>query len=442
MENQKNPVVEEFAAAYKAHWELYDRMAKDILSQVKTLLDACGIMAIVSSRAKDPDRLGGKLYRLERDFKAPLKDRAEIAEKLHDLVGVRIALYFPEDSARIRSMLGSRFTLLEDYKVFPPKVPGVEALMARGRTAHERRIYPGYSTRRFDGYHATHHYIRVTGGAEEVIAEPIVEIQVASVLMHAWSEVEHDLAYKKMTGDVSREEYECLDEINGLVIAGEIALNRLSRLSKRRSRLAAKLDSPYALKNYLAMWLEEKMEQPESIPGEEDMINAKQLFEMYQAADVLSSTELEYRLRRLGKDVPDAVAPLVQMLVDQFFEDKRKIAKEITAKNAMRYLGEGESFYTDAKIGQYLTKWNILEDTVRKAVRALGRKCSNNTMSWKAVVEERVLPENIAEVYRTLRLQRNIIVHSNRLPEEEKFRQLLQDMDALTAKLKQDYNLK
>ena len=157
---------------------------------------------------------------------------------------------------------------------------------------------------------------------------------------------------------------------------------------------------------------------------------------------MLSSTELEYRLRRLGKDVPDAVAPLVQMLVDQFFEDKRKIAKEITAKNAMRYLGEGESFYTDTKIGQYLTKWNILEDTVRKAVRTLGRKCSNNTMSWKAVVEDRVLPEDIAEVYRTLRLQRNTIVHTNRLPVEEKFNQLMEDMDALTAKLKQDYNLK
>lgn len=442
MENQMNPVVEEFVAAYIARWDQYDRMAEAVLNNVKTLLDAGGIMAIVSARAKDPDRLRGKLYRLERDHKAPFKSKTEIAEKLHDLVGIRIALYFPEDSARIRSMLGSRFTLLQNHKVFPPEVPGVAELMSRGRTAYERRIYPGYSSRRFDGYHATHYYIQVSGGAEEVIAEPIVEIQVASVLMHAWSEVEHDLAYKKMTGDVSREEYECLDEINGLVIAGEIALNRLSRLSKRRSRMAAELDSPYALKNYLAMWLEEKTEQPESAAGEEDMINVKQLFEMYQAADVLSSAELEYRLRRLGKDVPDAVAPLVQKLVDQFSEDYRKIAKEITAKNVMRYLGEGESFYTDAKIGQYLTRWNILEDTVRKAVRDLGRKCSNGNMSWKAVVEDRVLPEDVAEAYRSLRLQRNAIVHTNRLPGEEKFRQLLQDMDDLTVKLKKAYHLK
>ena len=439
MENQKNPVVGEFAAAYKAHWEQYDRMAKDILSQVKTLLDACGIMAIVSARAKDPNRLGGKLYRLERDFKAPLKDRAEIAEKLHDLVGIRIALYFPEDSARIRSMLGSRFTLLEDYKVFPPKVPGVEALMARGRTAHERRIYPGYSTRRFDGYHATHHYIRVTGGAEEVIAEPIVEIQVASVLMHAWSEVEHDLAYKKMTGDVSREEYECLDEINGLVIAGEIALNRLSRLSKRRSRLAAKLDSPYALKNYLAMWLEEKMEQPESIPVEEDMINAKQLFEMYQAADVLSSTELEYRLRRLGKDVPNAVAPLVQKLVDQF--DNKPMREKVVAETVIRLNGLDPETHYQAQLGRFMTKWNKLERAMHAALRAQGYKAYNGAITWRLVVEEYALTGPIREAYHRLRLARNNIIHGYIPPTSAAFDRINAEVDRLLELLREIYGV-
>ena len=33
-----------------------------------------------------------------------------------------------------------------------------------------------------------------------------IEIQVASVLMHAWSEVEHDLVYKPLSGTLSEEE--------------------------------------------------------------------------------------------------------------------------------------------------------------------------------------------------------------------------------------------
>lgn len=49
------------------------------------------------------------------------------------------------------------------------------------------------------------------------------EIQVASLIMHAWSEVEHDLIYKPMQGTLSEEELSILDELNGLVLAGEIA---------------------------------------------------------------------------------------------------------------------------------------------------------------------------------------------------------------------------
>lgn len=45
--------------------------------------------------------------------------------------------------------------------------------------------------------------------------------------MHAWSEVEHDLVYKPLNGTLSEEELAILDELNGLVLAGEIALERL-----------------------------------------------------------------------------------------------------------------------------------------------------------------------------------------------------------------------
>ena len=63
-----------------------------------------------------------------------------------------------------------------------------------------------------------------------------IEIQVASVLMHAWSEVEHDLVYKPLQGTLSDEELAILDELNGLVLAGEIALERLQNAGNERIR--------------------------------------------------------------------------------------------------------------------------------------------------------------------------------------------------------------
>src|SRR5690606_26085090 len=65
-------------------------------------------------------------------------------------------------------------------------------------------------------------------------AEAMIEIQVASVLMHAWSEVEHDLVYKPLQGKLSEDEYAILDELNGMVLAGEIALERLQRAAENR----------------------------------------------------------------------------------------------------------------------------------------------------------------------------------------------------------------
>ena len=52
--------------------------------------------------------------------------------------------------------------------------------------------------------------------------------------MHAWSEVEHDLIYKPMQGTLSEEELAILDELNGLVLTGEIALERLQAAGNER----------------------------------------------------------------------------------------------------------------------------------------------------------------------------------------------------------------
>ena len=446
MNEPVNPLIEEFVREYAESEEEYKKVADMVCRDLKSYLDGTGIMAIVSSRAKDSDRLKGKLMRDEAkriaEGEPPFKTQEDIWKAVHDLVGARIALYFPRDVSKIPNILRKHFFCGENPKIFPPRVPAFDSLVQMGYTGHKRRIYPGYDNRRFDGYQAVHFQIRYENPPSGKIPNPDIEVQVASVLMHAWSEVEHDLAYKKMTGEVSREEYEVLDEINGLVIAGEIALNRLNQLSKQRQRMEKTVENSYSLGLYLEDWLEQWKGRPLEEEENDGGGNVQQLFEMYEMMDMLTPTHLEANLKKLGPDVPGTMSGLIEMLIDKFCSDNRKKAKQIIADNVMEYAGSDEAFYSAAKIGTFLGKWNTLEDLVRRAVRSLGYKCYNSQTSWKYVVDQKVLPDPIPENYHTLRLQRNAIVHSNRLPEADRFQRCMEEMDRLSELLKKEYNLK
>jgi len=90
------------------------------------------------------------------------------------------------------------------------------------------------------------------GQDQKQYANTLIEIQIASVLIHAWAEVEHDLAYKPQNGELSDEEYAILDELNGLVLTGEIALERLQKAGSQRLKLKqGKFRNHYELAGYI-----------------------------------------------------------------------------------------------------------------------------------------------------------------------------------------------
>src|SRR5262249_30897797 len=125
---------------------------------------------------------------------------------------------------------------------------------------------PTYS-KRFSGYWATHYRVQLResslNDAQKRYAEARIEIQVASVLMHAWAEVEHDLVYKPLQGNLSQDEYAILDELNGLVIAGEIALERLQRAGEARVASTGRLfNNHYELATYLLTQASEIIKGP------------------------------------------------------------------------------------------------------------------------------------------------------------------------------------
>jgi len=218
-------LIEDFVARYRKEFDFYDQSARLVAQTLEGALQAAGIRAIVTSRAKSVGRLERKCRQREAEKKyASVQD---IYDDIIDLAGVRVALYFPGERNEVDKLVKELLTLLGPPKKF--QTEDAPKTFPTGGDPYEKR---------FSGYWATHYRVRLRDSsltdAQKRYGEARIEIQVASVLMHAWAEVEHDLAYKPLEGHLSEEEYAILDELNGLVMAGEIALERLQRAGEAR----------------------------------------------------------------------------------------------------------------------------------------------------------------------------------------------------------------
>jgi ppGpp synthetase/RelA/SpoT-type nucleotidyltranferase len=68
---------------------------------------------------------------------------------------------------------------------------------------------------------------------KQVIGSKKTEIQLTTVIMHAWSQVEHDIVYKTLPGVLPTERMDrMLDGINGLSITSEILLQELREANR------------------------------------------------------------------------------------------------------------------------------------------------------------------------------------------------------------------
>ena len=225
-------VIDKYIEEYKKQYDFYSELAKTVHRKLEDELISQGIKAIVTFRAKRPDRLRTKL--VQRNQEKQYKNQAAIKKDIVDLAGIRSSLYFPSERTLLDEIIRDLFNV-KKVKKFPSE---------SHKPKHEKR---------FSGYWATHY--RVTLKKDEDIQDryydTVIEIQVASLLMHAWSEVEHDMIYKPLSGNVSEEELAILDEINGLVLSGEIALERLQKAMTKRIQESKEINNKYELTNYI-----------------------------------------------------------------------------------------------------------------------------------------------------------------------------------------------
>jgi ppGpp synthetase/RelA/SpoT-type nucleotidyltranferase len=236
-------LIDEFLRQYDRERDYYFAVARLTATRCETALTDAGVRHLVTFRAKRPDRLHDKL--MERNGKTPYEDLDSIRDDIVDLAGVRIALYFPGDQLSAEAFVEGNFDVEPSgKKTFPEELVSPHVSPS---SAYEAR---------FPGYCATHFRVRNRvedlAEADQRYAEARVEIQIASVLMLAWQEVHHDLVYKPLSGTLSEDELAILDEVNGMVIAGEIAFERLQRAMERRlSEQDTVFASHYDLAAYL-----------------------------------------------------------------------------------------------------------------------------------------------------------------------------------------------
>ncbi|HKM42585.1 MAG TPA: RelA/SpoT domain-containing protein [Limnochordia bacterium] len=387
----------EFIDDYKSKISHYEHLAQTCAYQCESALKRRGLRALVTSRAKRMDSLTAKVESRAQEKAYQTID--EIYEDIVDLAGVRIALYFPGDREEIDHFIRTHFSV-DQVKDFP------EALQ-----------HPGSYQKRFLGYVGRHYRLRLNPETlppvDQHLANHVIELQVGSVLMHAWAEVEHDLVYKSTEGFLSQDEYAILDELNGLMHAGEIALERLQTAAKRRINTERQpFSNHYELSSYLYDHVRKASHRNDSEPfiGRTDV-----LFHFLKEVGSNSVPALKPVLQKCN--INSKAQPLAEQIVDGILQANPAL---YSAYNDARIaVGRSDPYGAPDEYVSYLSDEENLGSFMRQWIAS--EQLIGDTLNHVANGEasrDRRLDESDIEKLKSIRKIRNEILYGDSLPSE------------------------
>lgn len=215
-----------------------------------------------------------KEYRI--DDIGPFQNFETIFDALHDIGGIRVCVYFPEDVQRVLKFIQD----LDMFECDPVVVewgPGVDPdgeleeyirRLQHGSGKEPKEILPPRPTARlFGGYRALHARVQLkssrvewpgsySGRRRNLPGKLAVEIQIATIVMHAWAQVEQDMIYKPKKAFLSEGQRNILDVFNGIVLIGESSLNQLGILqAEERARLSTTQENLAENRDVLSSWI-------------------------------------------------------------------------------------------------------------------------------------------------------------------------------------------
>ncbi len=126
----------------------------------------------ITSREKNPNKLKEKILREGKNYQNPLED-------ITDLAAVRVITYFPSDVDKIIPIIEKEFIIdpnksIDERKKVDPSTFGYTSVHLIIGLSDQRIKLPEYS----------------------IFKNLKCEIQVRTILQHAWAEIEHDIVYK------------------------------------------------------------------------------------------------------------------------------------------------------------------------------------------------------------------------------------------------------
>ena len=163
---------QELLEQYKSLLNVYTQMAEIIPQKLKEIFDDAGIIvATVEHRVKSEDSLAGKLKLKGGKY----NDIFDIT----DLVGIRVITFYIDDVDKVASVLERLFDI--DWENSIDK-----------RKAHEIDSF---------GYLSLHYICRIPESSYSNPEHPELnkirfEVQMRTVLQHAWANMNHDTGYK------------------------------------------------------------------------------------------------------------------------------------------------------------------------------------------------------------------------------------------------------
>lgn len=394
--------VDEFLGRYSKEYDFFDRASRLAAQILEGRLRDAGIRSIVTSRAKAIRSLEMKVK--ARASQKNYSSTEGIFDDIVDLAGVRVAMYFPGQWPQVDNIIRSLFFLEGEPKEFPDST----------------KTPP--RAKRFKGYLGRHYRVRLKDAllseAERRYAAARIEIQVASVLMHSWAEVEHDLIYKPQQGALSDEEYDTLDELNGLVLTGEIALERLQKAGEARVAIGGRsFSNHYELASHL-------LNASTTVIGESigvtDLGRIDLLFELLKNLSLATPERLKPYIAALRPDLERE--PLADQIIDQVVkEDKERYktydrlrANRMVAGDQVSTSSAGRDATTEQEVSRFLDAWVALEQKVNQMAKG---SPSEGIYPSRALLERLGVKDQVLlKDFEKLRRMRNSVVHGLTIP--------------------------
>lgn len=202
----------DWEAAYKQQRTRFYDFTREVHDVVKKNIEIIGVnVSLIEARTKTVESFCGKIARDGKSYGNPL-------DEMTDLSGCRIITFYNDELDAVEKMIRSTFTVDEKNSI--------------RKDLSENPKEFGYLSRHFV---VSFNADRLKLGEYKRFSGMKAEIQVRSVLQHAWAAIEHKLQYKR-SEDIPRPLRRKLFQISALL---EMADDQFSYIKRKVAALRA-----------------------------------------------------------------------------------------------------------------------------------------------------------------------------------------------------------